>query len=221
MQTNPVDRSNWVQRPETDLLSEVNLELVRAALRRPSGVIFGWQYFYFGGGSRKTVAFTAPDQYLQHIERAKPGDHFTLFDLDALMSRAVVHIGDIHGTNVLELDLSIPITVAGRDRSLREVFADEDAEVLVVRRFVAPLTGTVEATSSSLPGTGDERQVDFQRGLVWGRGELVMFDQWVFDEDEHGGMVETVTPLKGRRINALVDAKRSSPEGTVPLSGTY
>jgi hypothetical protein len=48
--TSPVDRSNWVQRPEADLLSKGNLELVRAALSRPSGVIFGWHYFYFAGG---------------------------------------------------------------------------------------------------------------------------------------------------------------------------
>jgi hypothetical protein len=216
-----VNRSNWVQRPELDLFSEANLSAVHIALSNPSAVVFGWQYFYNGGSARIKVAFTTSDQYLHHVERAKPGDHFTLFDLDALIDRAVVHLGHIHATHRLELDNSTPMTVAGLDRSLHDVLVDEDAEVLVVRRFVEPITGTVDVRLSSLPGTGDERQADFQHDLLLGRGELMMFDQRVFDEDEHGGTVETVTPLEGRRINALVDAKRPSLEGTVPLHGAY
>jgi hypothetical protein len=76
-------------------------------------------------------------------------------------------------------------------------------------------------TLSELPGTGEEREVTFKRDLLWGRGELVMFDQPLFDEDEYGGIVETVTPVERRRIHALVDAKRPSLEGTVPLTGPY
>jgi hypothetical protein len=215
------DRSNWVERPEASLFSDVNLAAVLASLEGTSAVVFGWQYFYNGGSSRIEVAFTSSDQYLHHVERAKPGDHFTLFDLDALIHRAVVRLGHIYSTHRLELDNSTPMTVAGLDRSLHDVLVDEDAEVLVVRRFVEPITGTVDVRLSSLPGTGDERQADFQHDLRWGRGELVMFDQRVFDEDEHGGTVETLTPLEGRRVNALVDAKRPSLEGTVPLHGAY
>ena len=171
--------------------------------------MFGWQYFYAGGSSRSAIAFTAYEQYLHHIERARLGDHFTLFELDALLDRAIVHIGDIHSTGRLALDEPVVD------------LADEDAEVLIVRRLVGPLTRAVDATVTELPGTSDERLEQFKRDLVWGRGELVIFDQRVFDEDEHGGLVSTVTAKEGRRINALVEAQRPSPEGTVPLAGPY
>jgi hypothetical protein len=113
------------------------------------------------------------------------------------------------------------VTIAGARRSLQEVLTDEDAEVLVIRRFAGPLTGTIDVTLSELPGTGDEHVVDFKRDLLWGRGELVMFDQQLFDEDEYGGVLESVSPVERRRIHAPVDAKRPSLEGTVPLTGTY
>jgi hypothetical protein len=67
----------------------------------------------FGGSSRRTVAFTSPEEYFGHIERAKPGDHFTLFELDAPLDRAVVHIGDIHSTHILDLDGSTPLPSPG------------------------------------------------------------------------------------------------------------
>jgi hypothetical protein len=215
------DRANWVDRPEVNLFSDENMAAVLAAFQRRNAVVFGWQYSYFGGGSRSEVTFISPDQYLNHVERARPGDHFTLFDLDGLVDRAVLRLGDVRSTDSLELDAATPIGLAGSRRSLDDVLGDEDAEVLVLRRFVGPLTGTIDVTLMSLPGTGSERQADFQRNLHWGRGELVLFDERLFHEDEHGGTVETVTPLDRRRIHALIDAKRPSPEGTVPLSGAY
>jgi hypothetical protein len=221
MPTSAEDRSNWVQRPTLDLLSDGNLEAVRGALRHPRAVVFGWQYFYKGGSSRSSVAFTSPEEYFGHVERAKPGDHFTLFELDPLLDRAVVQIGHIHSTHFLDLDGSTPVTIAGARRTLQEVLTDEEAEVLVIRRFAGPLTGTIDVTLSELPGTGDERVVNFKRDLLWGRGELVMFDQQLFDEDELGGILESISPLERRRIHALVDAKRPSLEGTVPLTGAY
>ena len=221
MPTSAEDRSNWVQRPTLNLLSDGNLAAVRGAFRHPGAVVFGWQYYYKGGSSRSTVAFTSPEEYLGHIERAKPGDHFTLFELDALLDRSVVHIGDIHSTHILDLDGSTPVTIAGARRSLQDVLTDEDAEVLVIRRFAGLLTGRIDVTLSELPGTGDEREVNFKRDLLWGRGELVMFDQRLFDEDEYGGVVESISPVERRRIHALVDAKRPSLEGTVPLTGAY
>lgn len=221
MPTSAEDRSNWVQQPSLNLLSDGNLAVVRGAFRHPRAVVFGWQYYYVGGSARGTVAFTSTEGYVGHIERAKPGDHFTLFELDALLDRALIHIGDIHSTHVLHLDGSTPVTKDGARRSLQDVVADEDAEVLVIRRFAGPLTGTIDVTLSELPGTGEEREVTFKRDLLWGRGELVMFDQRLLDEDEYGGIVETVTPVERRRIHALVDAKRPSLEGTVPLTGAY
>ena len=215
------DRSDWVDRPDVSLFSDENIATVLRAFQRQSCVVFGWQYFYFGGSSRSEVTFTSSDQYLRHVERARPGDYFTLFDLDELADRAVLRLGDVRSTINLDLDIVTPISLAGARRSLDDVLGDEDAAVLVIRRFVGALTGTIDVTVSSLPGTGDERQAEFQRNLQWGRGELVMFDQRLFDEDEHGGTIETVTPIDARRIHALVDAKRPSPEGTVPLNGTY
>ena len=74
------DRSNLVQRASLNLLSDSNLTAVRGAFRHPRAVVFGWQYYYSGGSARGTVAFTSTEGYFGHIERAKPGDHFTVFE---------------------------------------------------------------------------------------------------------------------------------------------
>jgi hypothetical protein len=194
---------------------------VRTALEQPNAVVFGWQYHYYGGGSRTLVTFTDLEQYLRHIERAYPGDHFTLFRLDHLIDRAALHVGDIHSTRAFTLEDSTTIRVGGRVRPLQDVLGDEWAEILMVRRFVGPLTGTIDVKPSELPGEDHERRQDFARDVAWGRGELIVFDQAVFEEDEHGGVVTTITPTDRRRVNALVDAKRPDAEGLVPLGGSY
>jgi hypothetical protein len=105
---------------------------------------------------------------------------------------------------------------------LQAVLTDEDAEVLVIRRLAGPLTGTIDLTRSpSYPEQVTSARSNFKRDLLWGRGELVMFDQQLFDEDEYGGVLESVSPVERRRIHALVDAKRPSLKGTVPLTGAY
>ena len=220
MTTNPVDRFDWVPRPELDLFSAANLSCVQAALSNPSAVVFGWHYHYKGGTSRSIVAFTDFDEYLRYVERARPGDHFTSFELDALLELAVVHVGDIQSTHGLSLDGSTPVIVGGRRRSVQDVLADENAEVLLIRRFSGMLTGTTDVALTELPGTGDERRIAFGRELGWGRGELIMFDQWTLDEDVHGEVVDAVTPDR-TRVHALADVKRPSLEGTVPLNGPY
>ena len=68
-------------------------------------------------------------------------------------------------------------------------------------------------TLSELPGTGDEREVNFKRDLLCGRGELVVFDQRLFDEDEYGGIVETVTPVERRRIHGWWTPRDQASKG--------
>jgi hypothetical protein len=206
MSPNLPPRSDWVHRPEGDLFSKENLDAVRMAFRRANGVVFGWHYFYAGGSSRSTVVFTALDQYLHHIERASPGDIFTLYELDPLLDRAVVLLGDRHSTGPLVL------------REPVVGLADEDAPLLIVRRFVGPLIETVDATATQLLGTSDERQVEFEQALLWGRGELALFDERVLDRRSVAG---SNAAQRGRPAHALVEAVRPSAEGTVPVSGPY
>lgn len=51
--------------------------------------------------------------------------------------------------------------------------------------------------------------------------EMLVFDAGVFDEDDSGGHVSSVTPIDRHRRNALVDAKRPSADGMVPPHGPY
>lgn len=214
----PVDRSSWVLRPELDLLSEANLAIAQTAFLGANNVVFGWQYHYYGGSSRSIIAFTSWEDYLRSIERARPGDFFTLFSLDATRELAVLRVGDVCSTHTLRPDELSEVDVAGKWQSLSDVLADDDAAVLIIRQFVGPLTGTMEVKLNELPGTPDERKMAFDQELLWGRGELIIFDQHLLDEDEHG--MQSHRPAPGR-VHAMLEAKRPSLEGTIPLGGAY
>src|SRR6478672_8643789 len=83
--TYPLNVSGWAARPELDLFSAENRTAVRSALAQGSGAaVFGWHYFFAGGSSRDAIAFTDIASYEGYLERARPGDHLTLFDLDAV-----------------------------------------------------------------------------------------------------------------------------------------
>lgn len=62
------------------------LDNVRAALDA-GDVLFGWHYFYCGGGSPGFVLFTAFHDFEKSVAGARPGDRFQLASLRQLSAR--------------------------------------------------------------------------------------------------------------------------------------
>ena len=207
--------AGWVRRSELDLLLAANLSAVEDALSRPGAMVFGWHYYFRGGSSRTGVQFHDFGSYLQYIERARPGDHFTLFDLDSIAAQAFLRRGAANSSARLNLD-------DDEWNQLRELLEDRSEGLVVVRRFVGPLTGTTHSDVDELWNPDDDEWTEFRRQLLWGLGEVLFFSDQVLDLDSDGNQVNCVTPNSAApRVHALVDAKRPSSEGLVPLHGPY
>jgi len=87
------NQSMWDSTPSRNLLLPENLELVRQALLN-GGVVFGWHYFYGGGRSGDMFCFSNYDSYHQALLDSRPGDHFTVYSLNKLVSKALLRLGD-------------------------------------------------------------------------------------------------------------------------------
>lgn len=208
----PFGQDTWVTDPVLDLFSAANRSKVEAALGNPTAVVFGWHYHLKGGASRSDVVFTDYGDYLAYTDRARPGDHFTLVDLDSVAPLAFARCGSPESPDGPVLTAAAWADLVQRVRGGREVVA--------VRRYVAP-TGAVEVELSEDTIPEDEWLSDLQRDLQDGRGELLIWKAELFDESP-SGKVTTVTPAQGdRRVHVLVDAKRPSRDGKVPRSGPY
>ncbi len=85
----PEPHSSWVRDPPRDVLSEQNLAAIRGAFEKPEAVIFGWHYFYYGGSTRSELLFVNAEELINHFKQSRPGDHFTLYDLDSVAPLAV------------------------------------------------------------------------------------------------------------------------------------
>jgi hypothetical protein len=205
-------QETWIADPELDLFSEQNRSKVEDALSKPDAVVFGWHYHYAGGASRTDVVFTDYLDYLERTDWARPGDHFTLVDLDSAALLALARVGSPGSPDS-------PMLTSAQWEDLGQRVRN-GKEVVVVRRYVA-LSGAVEVELSHDTYPEDEWLTAFKRELQAGRGELLIWDNEVFDESPTGS-TSTVTPGPGsRRVHALVDAKRPSSNGTVPRSGPY
>lgn len=210
MQEEP-STGRWVSEPELDLFSSTNLSAAEHALSRKGALVFGWHYHFKGGSNRTRVQFHDFDSFLRHVERSRPGDHFTLFDLDSLAPHALMRRGAADSP-------ARPTLEDSEWSQLRGLLSDRSFDLAVVRRFVGPLTGTV-VTEFWFPD--DDEWIEFRRQFFSGLGEALFFSDNVFDLDADGNQVNLVDAYPGRRINALIDAKRPNSEGLVPLRGSY
>ncbi len=206
---------SWSEDPSLSLFSTENRANVERAFASPSAVIFGWHYFFAGGSSRSMVDFESYDTYHAAVERARPGDHFCLFDLDSLHNVALLHTGDVRSQQSVALD------DAG-EKILRPILADGRNELAVVGRHQPPGSDVPAAWVEELWDLADSDWDDFRRRCATTPGEVFVFHQDVLDADQAGAPVRSVTATDGRRrVHALVDAKRPDEHGRVPSNGPY
>jgi hypothetical protein len=177
------------------------------------------------------LLFVSAVELIKHLNQSRPGDHFTLYDLDAVAPLAIMHLGDASARSALSLTPAVrsELARAGSESPSRAV-------VLIQRVFESD--GRVTRCSmdvlesDALVDNWEETQ-EFDAHLTWPAdgtfmplpawfGELFAFDETVLDRDEPSGRsVHSVSSRDLRRSHALVDAKRPDEDGRIPTSGAY
>jgi hypothetical protein len=227
----PQPHPNWVRDPPRDILSEQNLAAVRDALRTPGAVVFGWHYFYYGGSARSELLFVNAEELIKHVRQSRPGDHFTLYDLDSVAPLAVLHLGDASSRSAISLTEPVRSELA-------RVGSESPGRAVVLVQRACEHDGRVTRCSMVVREPEDlvdtwEQTQEFDAHLTWPRdggfmplpawfGELFAFDEPDLDRGEpNGRSIASVSNSYLRRIHALVDAKRPDDDGLIPTSGAY
>jgi hypothetical protein len=227
----PEPHANWVRDDPRDVLSEQNLAAIRDAFRKPGAVVFGWHYFYYGGSARSELLFVNPEELIKHLKQSRPGDHFTLYDLDSVAPLAVLHLGSKSSTSAISL------TELVRTELARLGSASPSKAVVLMQRACerdgrVTRCSIVEREPEDLVDTWEQTQ-EFDAHLTWPRdgtfippqdwfGELFALDETDLDRDEPSGRsITSVSSGYLRRSHALVDAKRPDEDGLIPTSGAY
>ncbi|MBZ5608763.1 MAG: hypothetical protein LAP38_10920 [Acidobacteriia bacterium] len=202
--------NNWDNSPQRNLLLPDNLERVRGELAN-GGVIFGWHYYYAGGGSGSMFTFLDYESYYQELIQSHPGDHFTVFSVDRIAERAMLRVGSA--------DSNQPIVIDQRLAGVKNALA-ASKEIAFVWRHRVPGTGRTECDAGILDQTDEELEqcLDLRSGRS---GEWVFFLMDMLDEDEEGVPIKGVSPGGRKRVHALVDGKRPNDAGLTPSSGPY
>lgn len=222
---------NWIRDDLTNALSKQNVASLSEALGTPGAVVFGWHYFYYGGATRSELLFVSADELIKHVNQSRPGDHFTLYNLDAVAPLAIMHLGEASARSALSFTPAVrsELARAGSESPSRAV-------VLIQRAFESG--GRVARCSmdvlepDALVDAWEETQ-EFDAHVTWPAdgthmplpawfGELFAFDETDLDRDEpRGRSVHFVSSRDLRRSHALLDAKRPDEDGRVPTSGAY
>ena len=208
----PKITADWENIRSRDALSAENLDLVRSAFSLPDRVVFGWHYYYGGGGSGTLFCFSDFDRYYRELDASRPGDHFTVYSRNAILNKAICRVGEPGRDEAISF-LDLPIVLKEALRAGKEIC------FLSSKRISDP--DCVECNTGILWDLTDE-EIQEELGLQSGRsGELLFFPLEKLDEDEAGQPITTVSPGKRRRVNALVDGKRANDTGLTPSSGPY
>lgn len=202
----------WDNTPHRNLLSPENLERVRRQFGK-EGVIFGWHYYYAGGGSGSMFAFSDYESYYQELIQSRPGDHFTVYSPDMLLDQAIARIGSAGSDQ--------PIWIDDRFAEVKNALA-AGKEVAFLWRRAAPETGRIECDAGVLWDLA-EGELEQSLGLRSGRcGEFLFFLTDTLDEDQEGIPIASVSATGGRRrVHAVVDGKRPNEAALMPASGPY
>jgi hypothetical protein len=201
------DGDGWTSRAGLNLFSPENINAVTHALAKPGGLLVGWHRFYRGGNGPSLETFTSLQQYLGHIERSRPGDNVIAYELETIMQFCFLKVGRPESSGRCYLEESSMEMIRAQLRQ------SDNEGVMIIRRFVGPLTGEVEAKASTLYDV-DSVDADFRREVTFGHGELLAIRMSPFDWGD--------APFGDRTPSyAIVDAKRPNDEGLVPLRGPY
>ena len=221
----------WARDDSRNALSDSNIQLVRATLARTGSVAFGWHYHFAQGSSRSPLVFGSAEDLLSYMERASPGDHFSLFDLDRVAPYAVAHFGDRAANSPIAIALAHRLTLSGAAGR-----AHWKALVLIQRACLSD--GTLARCSIAEWEPNDftddwNESREYVRGPSWPAdvdpspiaqwtGELYAFDETALDFDEEKGeSIYKVSPSAMKRSRALIDGKRPDDHGRTPLDGAY
>jgi hypothetical protein len=204
--------STWDSTPHRNLLLPENLERVRKEFEN-DGVVFGWHYYYAGGGSGTMFTFADYESYYKELAGSRPGDHFTVYSLDRLADRAIARVGAAHSEK--------PILLDSRFAEVKKAL-EAGKEIAFVWRRATAETHRVECAAGVLSGPAAE-ELDEALGARPGRsGEITFFSIDTLDEDGAGAPIACVSAIGGRRrVNAVVDGKRPDEAGLTPASGPY
>ncbi|MCP4003031.1 MAG: hypothetical protein GY725_02430 [bacterium] len=171
----------------------------------PRNMIFGFHYYYRGGQGCTNVASRSPDEVLQEVEASMSGDHFTLYSLAEVAHLAEMKVpvrrSDPHSAK----ELVAAVRKRSRETELVIVFDIANPEIDVVYDI-------------------DDREASecYLEWLPWSGGDVYVFRMDVLDEGRDGSVVSSVSPPSDSpRVHALLDAKRPSPDGRTPSSGSY
>ena len=201
--------SVWDNTPSRNLLLAENLDLVRQEFQN-HGVVFGWHYYYAGGGSGTMFCHNDYESYYQELNKSRPGDHFTVYSRNRLVNRAAFRLGDPASNQpILAEDLVVVQNALAAGK-----------EIVFVWCHMQPATGRIECDAGILEDPAEELEKSL--GLGSGRcGEFAFFLVDMLDEDEEGNPIGWVSPGAHRRVNAVVDGKRPNEAGLTPASGLY
>jgi hypothetical protein len=187
--------------------------------------------FYYGGSARSELLFVNAQELIKHVKQSRPGDHFTLYDLDSVAPLAVLHLGDT--SSRAAISLTEPVR-----SELARVGSESPSHAVVLMQRACEQDGRVTRCSivvrepEDLVDTWEQTQ-EFDAHLTWPRdgtfmplqawfGELFAFDETDLDRDAPSGRsIASVSASYLRRSHALVDAKRPDEDGLIPTSGAY
>lgn len=201
----------WDDTPSRNLLLPQNLELVRQELSK-DGVIFGWHHYYAGGGSGDMFCFSDYESYYQELSESRPGDHFTVYSRNKLMSKTLSRLGDLKS--------NLPIPDAHGLVEVKAALAT-GKEVVFLWCNAPPATERIECDAGTLWDLTQEELEESLRLRSGRSGEFMFFLRETLDEDEEGNLISSVSAGAKRRVNAVVDGKRPNEAGLTPASGPY
>jgi len=201
----------WDSTPSRNLLLPENLELVRQELLN-DGVIFGWHYYYYGGGSGDMFCFSNYESYCQALLDSRPGDHFTVYSRNRLVTKAISRLGDPRSDR--------PIRNSQDLTDVKGALA-AGKEIAFLFHSARPETGRIECDAGVLWALTDEELGEALALTSGPCGEFLFFLVETLNEDADGNLISSVSPGTRRRVNAVVDGKRPNEAGLTPESGAY
>jgi hypothetical protein len=178
------------------LFSDDNVEKMRRALDH--GLVFGLHAFYCGGIAPETCAFAEFDRYVDAVQRSKPGDWFTLWDVNDPDVRDLFLL-ECHG-GPPSAELLKPV-----EDFLR---ADPSHEFIAVGR--AGNAGEPQVACGDIDSYPDLLSM---AGLCGLSGDLYVLPLSSLEGQTSDG--------RYRGKHAVVDAKRPNERGEVPIGGPY